>query len=68
MSDARKSTNFKSFYSENREAVWEEERDKKFKELMRAGKSSMIVDWNKMIYGAFGLAFLAKGLRLLYRE
>jgi hypothetical protein len=35
--------------------------------MMKEGKVSLIIDWNKVLYGAFSLAFLLKGVALLNR-
>jgi hypothetical protein len=62
---------FGSFYSTYKNVPKQEVahavREKKFKELMRNGTTSLIIDWSKIIYGALGVAFVIKGIRLLYR-
>lgn len=63
---------FKSFYNQNRDTVKvkleQAIREKQFKEMMKEGRTSIIVDWGKVIYGTFSLLFALKGFSLLYRE
>jgi len=62
---------FSSFYNKFRnvpkQEVAQAVREKDFKELMRRGRTSLIIDWSKILYGALGVAFILKGIKLLYR-
>lgn len=35
---------------------------------MREGRVSMVLDWKKVLYGSFGLAFVIKGIMIMLRQ
>jgi hypothetical protein len=42
--------------------------ERQFQELMKRHRTTHVIDWDKIVYGFFGLAFVVKGVLFLYRE
>lgn len=63
--------NFQEYYEKNRDLRRNERdrvvKERQFAQLMREGRVSVVLDWKKVLYGSFGLAFLAKGIMILLR-
>ena len=70
--NANSSSSWLNFYSQNKDSVKKELEEviklKEFEILMKEGQTSTLLDWNTLINGAFGLAFIIKGVTILYRE
>ena len=63
--------NFQEYYEKNRDLRRNERdrvvKERQFAQLMREGRVSVVLDWKKVLYGSFGLAFLVKGIMILLR-
>jgi hypothetical protein len=64
---SEKENNFDRFYKEHRTNLEEVKKRREFQALMRDGQTSYVVNWKKVLYGSFGVAFLIKGIMILFR-
>jgi hypothetical protein len=69
---ASKREDFNSFYQEYRDApkteLAKQVKEREFNKLMKSGRTNLIVDWSKLLYGALSIAFFVKGVLLFGRE
>lgn len=67
-----KREDFNSFYQEYKDApkteLAKQAKEREFTKLMKSGRTNLIVDWSRLLYGVLGIAFFVKGVILLGRE
>jgi hypothetical protein len=59
---------FPEFYEQNRNLpkaqIERKNRERHFQKIMREGRTSIIIDWSKILHGLLAIAFVVKGILL----